>query len=223
MIKNKVKGYKGKGMDGIIARFYDKSAKEHIMEQYKIWVQELVKLIPKKANVLEVASGPGYLSIELVKTGINKITGMDISESFIEISKNNAKEANVQIEFIKGNVSNMQFEDNKFTHIICTSAFKNFSDPLKALKEMHRVLIKGGFVWLSDMRQDVSNLEIDKYVNNMMKLKGFNSLITKLTFKYMLRKRAYTKTGILELASKTSFKVKSFKQNTLEFYLLLQK
>ena len=64
------KGYKGKAMDGFIAGFYDKTANAHIMEQYKIWSLSLKKLIPNDAHLLEVAPGPGYLSIELATKGI---------------------------------------------------------------------------------------------------------------------------------------------------------
>jgi ubiquinone/menaquinone biosynthesis C-methylase UbiE len=217
------KGYKGKGMDGFFARFYDKNARDHLIEQYKIWAQLLEKIIPKGSNLLEIAPCPGYLSIELAKAGIKNITGVDISETFVGISRKNAREANVSIEFIQGNASKMPFEDGQFTHTICTSAFKNFSDPLGALNEMYRVLMPGGMAWLCDMRQDVSNADIDAYVNNMMRLKGLNGLVTKMTFKYMLRKRAYTKEGILAMVSKTPFKVESFKQNVMEFYVTMRK
>ena len=217
------KGYKGKAMDGFIAGFYDKTANAHIMEQYKIWSLSLKKLIPNDAHLLEVAPGPGYLSIELAKGGVNRITGLDISDSFVRIADKNAKQANVRIDFRQGNASTMPFGENEFTHIICTSAFKNFSEPLKALQEMHRVLAPKGIVWLCDMRRDVTNEDIYKYVDDMMKMKGINGLITKMTFKFMLRKRAYTKASILELVSKTPFRVTSFEQNPMEFYLVMEK
>ena len=147
----------------------------------------LKKLIPNDADLLEIAPGPGYLSIELAMSGINRITGLDISESFVRIADRNAKLANLRIDLRQGNASTMPFRENEFTHIICTSAFKNFSEPLKALEEMHRVLIPKGIVWLCDMRGDVTYKDIDKYVDDMMKMTGINGLITKLTFKYMLR------------------------------------
>jgi ubiquinone/menaquinone biosynthesis C-methylase UbiE len=217
------KGYKGKGMDGFIARFYDKTARLHIMEQYKIWALSLKKLIPNDAHLLEVAPGPGYLSIELAKCGISRITGVDISESFVEIAVQNAKKAGVQIDFKQGDASALPFGDGEFSHVICTSAFKNFSAPLDALKEMYRVLASDGIAWLCDMRHDVSDVEIDRYVQDMMKLKGLNSLFTKITFKTMLRKWAYTKDSILDLISKTPFKVISFEQNAMEFYVVMKK
>jgi hypothetical protein len=41
------KGYKGLGMDGFIGRSYNKSVQaQGIMEQYKIWAQNLMENIP---------------------------------------------------------------------------------------------------------------------------------------------------------------------------------
>lgn len=220
---NNVKGQKGFGIDGFFARMYDKTAKNYIMDQYKIWAHELLKVIPQNATLLEIAPGPGYLAIELAKAGIKSIAGLDISESLVEISKKNALNSNVSIDFLLGDASQMQFSDNLFSHIICTSAFKNFSAPLSALNEMYRVLKPRGTLWLCDMRKNVSNSDIDVYTDTMLKLKGFNSLITKITFKYMLRKRAYTKESMLNLVSKTSFKVVKFEQNIMEFYITLAK
>jgi ubiquinone/menaquinone biosynthesis C-methylase UbiE len=220
---NKNKGYKGKGMDGFLARFYDKNARNHIMTQYKIWTQTLLEIIPKDAHLLEVAPGPGYLAIELAKSGIKSISGIDISPSFVEIAKNNAKESNVKIAFISGNVSMMPFENDKFSHIICTSAFKNFSQPLEALNEIYRVLKIDGLFWMSDMRHDITDHVINRYVDNEMCLKGFNNISTKMTFKYMLRKRAYSKESFIELLAHTEFKVIDVKETEMELICLLKK
>jgi 2-polyprenyl-3-methyl-5-hydroxy-6-metoxy-1,4-benzoquinol methylase len=37
-------------------------------------------------NILEVASGQGYLSIELMKMGNYNVTGLDISKTFVQIA-----------------------------------------------------------------------------------------------------------------------------------------
>lgn len=85
---------------------------------------------------MEVAFGPGYLAIELAKLGEYKITGLDISSKFVQISSQKAKQSGVNIEFRQGSVVNMPFPDESFDLIICTSAFKNVPEPLGALKEI---------------------------------------------------------------------------------------
>ena len=49
------------------------------------------------------------------------------------IARENAQRAGADIDFQRGDVSAMPFENATFDFLICTSAFKNFSDPLKAL------------------------------------------------------------------------------------------
>ena len=48
----------------------------------------------------------------------------------------------------------MPFEDNEFDFVLCRAAFKNFSEPVAALREMHRVLKPGGKALIIDLRRD---------------------------------------------------------------------
>lgn len=82
--------------------------------------------------------------------------------------------------------------NDKFDFLICTSSFKNFSEPLKALNEMHRLLKPGTKAWISGLRRDVSNEIIDSFVHDTMKVKGLAGIFMKYTFKHMLKPRALT-------------------------------
>src|SRR3990172_570086 len=216
-----LKGYKGIGMEGFIARWYDKNAREHSMEQYKIWAQKLAARISKGNKILEVAPGPGYLSIELAKRGFLKISGLDISETFVEIAGENAKKAKVQINFMHGDASNMPFEDGTFDNIICTAAFKNFKEPANAIHEMYRVLTLHGVAWIGDMRYEASAEEINEYVDTVMKAKGFNAFIMKSIFKSFLRKRAYTREQFVEFISETRFRDYEIQEVPVGFEIFL--
>ena len=66
---------------------------------------------PVGAKVLEVAPGPGYLSIELARRGFD-VTGMELSSDFVEIEKRNAKAEGVSIDFRQGNASAMPLRDD---------------------------------------------------------------------------------------------------------------
>ena len=80
------KSYKGVAMEGFIARFYAKNTKSN-MQEYKRFAKQVAENVSDSSNVLEVAPGPGYLSIELAKLDNYRITGMDISKTFVEIEK----------------------------------------------------------------------------------------------------------------------------------------
>ncbi len=84
------------------------------------------------------------ISASSFKLGAYQITGLDISKSFVEIARKNAAGSGLQIDFRQGNASAMPFEDETFDFTFCQAAFKNFTEPVKAIAEMYRVLRPGG-------------------------------------------------------------------------------
>ncbi len=50
----------------------------------------------------------------------------------------------------------MPFESETFDFLLCRAAFKNFTEPLQALREMCRVLKPGGRALIIDLRRDTS-------------------------------------------------------------------
>jgi len=185
------KAYKGIGMEGFIARWYA-SATSKNMDEFESLARRVHGEIAPGSLVLEVAPGPGYFAIELAKLGSHKVAGLDISHTFVEIAKRNAESAGVQVDFREGNAAAMPFQSDSFDFLLCRAAFKNFSEPQKAVAEMCRVLKPGGKMILIDLRRDASPEETDREVQRMG-MTGLNSILTKFTFRFMLLKRAYTK------------------------------
>jgi ubiquinone/menaquinone biosynthesis C-methylase UbiE len=222
MCRKVPKGYKGIGMEGPIASWYAKITQKNIND-YKKDAKRVAASIPEGAAILELAPGPGYLSIEFAKLGNYKITGLDISKKFVEIARAKAKEAGVEIDFRHGNASRMPFDDEKFDFIICRAAFKNFAQPIAALDEMHRVLKAGGKAVIIDLRGDVASETMDKHVEEELGLSGINSLLTKWAFKSMLIKRAYTKDEFTGLVSKSRFKKCKIQEDTIGLEVWLEK
>jgi ubiquinone/menaquinone biosynthesis C-methylase UbiE len=167
--------------------------------------QELVKNIPMNGKVLEIAPGPGYFCIELAKLGNFQITGLDISKSFVEIARRNATQAGWKIDFREGNASAMPFQDNTFDFSFCQAAFKNFSEPVKAIAEMHRVLRPGGVGVISDLRRDASAEELERELQGM-DLGPINQFMVRWTFKNMLLKNAYTTDEMRSMVAQTPFR-----------------
>lgn len=98
------KAYKGIGMEGTIARWYAKTTRKDLGE-FKALARRMAEGLPEGARVLEVAPGPGYFAIELAKLGKHRVTGVDISKTFVELARNNAAREGVQIDFQQGNAS----------------------------------------------------------------------------------------------------------------------
>ena len=198
------KGYKGLPMEGLIATWYARNTRSRIEEQRNL-AYRIAERVPARGRVLEVAPGPGYLSIELAKLGKCEVTGLDISETFVKIERQNAAEAGVKVDFNHGDATTMPFDDNSFDFAVCVAAFKNFTQPVLALNEFHRVLKPGGTALIVDLRRDASIKDIDDEVKNM-KLNALNAFFTRFTFRQVLLKNAYTRGEMDALVARTNFK-----------------
>jgi ubiquinone/menaquinone biosynthesis C-methylase UbiE len=189
---------------GGFTKWYDKNTRESRMGEMKSYAKEVASRLKDGSEVLEVAPGPGYMSISLAKMGNYHITGMDISVDFVAICKRNAAEAGVPVDFQQGNVSAMPFADNSFDFIFCSAAFKNFHDPLAALREMHRVLKPGGIALIIDANRNASN---KTRMEAMRKsgMRGFDLWFVALTFRFVLAPGAYTKDSFEKLIRETPF------------------
>lgn len=190
-METQTKGYKGLGMEGGIARWYAKLTRKSLPE-FEQLAQRMAASLPSGARVLEVAPGPGYFSVALAKRGNVEVTGLDVSKTFVEIARNNAREAGVSVDFQQGNASRMPFASDHFDLIVCRAAFKNFSEPVQALAEMRRVLRPGGRAVIIDLRRDTPQEDINRHID-AMKVGAMNAAFTKLTFRFVLLKRAYTR------------------------------
>jgi ubiquinone/menaquinone biosynthesis C-methylase UbiE len=196
------KGYKGLGMNGWMARWYSRT-RSNDMADFRRQAQSAARRLAH-GDVLEIAPGPGFFAIELARIGDYKITGLDISRTFVEIATENAKNAAVDVNFRHGNASAMPFADGSFDLIYCSAAFKNFSEPVAALNEMHRVLRHGGEALIVDLRKDVSLDEINQYIRQSGRT-HFDAWMTKLVFRTLLIKRAYTREQFSQMANQSRF------------------
>jgi ubiquinone/menaquinone biosynthesis C-methylase UbiE len=216
----KQKPYRGMAMEGTIARWYNKSTRNR--GDFVPAANRIANALPNGGDVLEIAPGPGFLAIELAKFKDFHVTGLDISATFVEIARANAKEAGVQIEFRQGDVAAMQFGDERFDFITCHAAFKNFSRPVAALQEMYRVLRPGGKVSIVDMRPDALPEAINAEVKKM-KLSLLSSIFTRLTFKCVLLKTAHSKEELREYVSRSGFGHCIIEETPLGFELKVEK
>jgi ubiquinone/menaquinone biosynthesis C-methylase UbiE len=213
------KGYKGVGMEGLVAAWYARQTGKDI-DEFRNVARRLATHIKPRDRVLEIAPGPGYLAIELAKLTGCRMVGVDISNSFVRIANENAAKAGVDIAFDHGDAADLSLPGNAFDLIVCRAAFKNFARPLAALDEMHRVLKANGTALIIDLRKDFSPQEVKDYVKD----KGaINAALIKLTFNTMLKKRAYTQDGIMQLVSQSQFRSGDLHLNALGFELWLRK
>jgi ubiquinone/menaquinone biosynthesis C-methylase UbiE len=191
------------GMEGPIARWYEQTTRKDMTEFRKLGAR-LRELLPAGGDVLEVAPGPGFLAVELARTGNLRVTALEIGKTFVELARKNAAKAGVAANIVQGNAAQMPFADASFDLLVCRAAFKNFAEPAKALEEMRRVLRPGGRAVIIDLRRDVAMGEIDRYVHSL-RLGPFSRWFTRFTCRFMLLRRAYTVEAMQALIAPIGF------------------
>jgi ubiquinone/menaquinone biosynthesis C-methylase UbiE len=207
---------------GKFARWYDRNSREHRIEELRSYAAEIAAAVKQGDAILEIAPGPGYISIELAKMGRYRITGMDLSADFVEICKANAAREQAAVDFVQGNISAMPFAENQFDYLFCSAAFKNFHDPARALSEMYRVLKPGGKGLIIDMNKNttaaIRRAEIDK-----MRLEGFERLFMAFSFAFILRDGAYRKNDFEEMLDASPFQRWNIAERGISLYVYLFK
>jgi ubiquinone/menaquinone biosynthesis C-methylase UbiE len=201
--KEIARGYKGMGMEGPIATWYAKNGRRNRAD-FERDARRIAAQVPPPARILEVAPGPGYLSVALAQLGGYEVHALDISESFVEIARQEAATAGVEVDIRLGNVAAMPYPDSMFDYIVCRSAFKNFADPVGALDEMHRVLVPGGAAQIQDLLGGATPAAVDAVVDTWGHNPA-NRWLMKWIFHNMLLKRAYTPEAFADMAARSRF------------------
>lgn len=103
-------------------------------------------------NVLDVACGIGIPSLNvapLVAPG-GSVTGVDLAPGMVEYARQRASAIGIRnVSFQEADAENLPFSDNTFDTVICHMGLIHFTDRVKALGEMDRVLKPGGRLAIS--------------------------------------------------------------------------
>lgn len=116
----------------------------------------------ERKTVIEVPITTGNFS----KMIANKydIIGVDLFKYNLNIAENKIKEANpnanyqkVQADILRG----LPFNDNSTERVVCTNLLYALKEPEKALKEIYRILTKGGYAVITNFNSNVLLPEYD--------------------------------------------------------------
>jgi ubiquinone/menaquinone biosynthesis C-methylase UbiE len=97
------------------------------------------------ANALEIGSGTGYFTLNLLGAGIiGKATCTDISPGMLKALRANAKARGLTVETVVADAEKLPFADDTFDLVFGHAVLHHLPDVGAALAEMHRVLQPGG-------------------------------------------------------------------------------
>ncbi|HEY2595032.1 MAG TPA: bifunctional demethylmenaquinone methyltransferase/2-methoxy-6-polyprenyl-1,4-benzoquinol methylase UbiE [Chloroflexota bacterium] len=93
---------------------------------------------PAGGDVLDVACGTGLLTLELRRRvgSEGRVVGLDFSDRMLAV----ARAADPSIDWVRGDATDLPFEDASFDAATIAFGLRNLADPQKGLAEMRRVV-----------------------------------------------------------------------------------
>ncbi len=93
-------------------------------------------------SALDVACGSGKLTFELARIAgpAGRVVGLDFSARMLEVARHD----HPSLEFIEGDALSLPFDDASFDASTIAFGLRNLADPVRGLREMLRVVRRGG-------------------------------------------------------------------------------
>jgi len=148
---------KVRNMFADIADDYDKINSILSFGVHSAWRKKTVEMSGAKPGdqILDCATGTGDLAFEFKKrvghTG--NVTGTDFCREMIEQAPAKADKKQLVVKFEVADAMDLPYEDNSFNVASIAFGIRNVDDPLQCLKEMARVVKKGGRVVILEFGQ----------------------------------------------------------------------
>ncbi len=100
--------------------------------------------------MLDVGCGLGGKTVAYGEAGASTVIGTDIVPHYIEASRGYASERipHVTTGFFTSDAAALPLADSSFDTVVANDAMEHFSEPARALAEMHRVARPGGAIWI---------------------------------------------------------------------------
>ena len=208
----------------IFATIYDKAAKMVIDSYFGPVADEVLSSVGK-ARLLDLGTGPGYLPIEIAKRSpLITIDAIDLGHKLIRMARQNALSAGVsdRITFEVGNAAKLRFENNTYDMAISTGMLHMLKNPLRVLRECHRVLKPGGTAWIYDPAQVSAKIDKSKWKRS---LTVFETYVYKLFLWYALVNPPHTfdKKQMIDLIAASPFQHREIEEIKGEIKARLRK
>ena len=107
----------------------------------------------KDKKILDIACGVGYGSKMFLEHNAKSVIGCDLSNESLDYAKEHFSGKN--IEFYKKDIRSLDFPDETFDCIVSFETLEHVKEQEIVLRELNRVLKKGGMLIISTPNKDV--------------------------------------------------------------------
>lgn len=174
-----------------IAPKYDLLNHLFTMNQDKRWRKEIIKYLKTKSrnygNVLDIASGTGDLTLELLNLNPKKVFSCDISEKMLEIQRKKIKSDKLKIDV--ADVKSLPYDNSSIDLVTIGFGIRNFESLEDSLKEIRRVLGDDGILVILGMfsRKKKKDDIFDIYFNKLMPKVGKKISKSSTAYDYLFK------------------------------------
>ena len=128
-----------------VARRYDLANAVLSLGQDRHWRRVTADAAePAGADVLDVASGPGEVAIELLRRGARHVVAADLSLGMLQEGVRRHPDADrIGLSFVAADATRLPFADDSFDAVTISFGLRNVVEPQQALDEFARVARPG--------------------------------------------------------------------------------
>jgi SAM-dependent methyltransferase len=153
----------------IAYRLYNRIGLEHL--------KRLLVEVSRDVKILDAGGGTGRKAIPLAEEGFECITILDHAPEWLRLAEEKAAAAGVldRLQMVVGDVCDMpQVKDESFDHVFAMGGVVSYSgDPVAAIREMSRVLKRGGRLIADGIHGRLGSLHLLSRMGYLERLEGF--------------------------------------------------
>ncbi|ALM75394.1 hypothetical protein TBCH5v1_1477 [Thermococcus barophilus] len=210
-------------VDDYMYFYSEKLTEERTQREVEFLVKALELEEPKR--ILDLACGFGRHAIQLAELG-HEVIGVDIMDGFLEIARKTAEERGVSVKFMKGDMRELDFENEFDIVLLLFTSFGYFSDEenFKVLENVHRALKPSGLFVLDVPNRDfvVKHLSpcsvLEKGDDLMIDMSSFDVFTGRMHVRRIIIRnnqrrvveyslRIYTYTELIEILKRVGFEI----------------
>ncbi len=141
----------------------------NFIDRRRYFLFSFIKELPQNTKVLDWGCGTGYLVLPLKKECNIDAYGCDAAQYPLDVLKEYAKEKRIKINLKQCDEYELPYPDEFFDGIISADVFGHVSHSENSVKELYRILKKGGIIAIQSESVHYKDRYFYKKIMNILK------------------------------------------------------
>lgn len=184
----------------LISREYNAISKgKFYVEALKLFLKPL--MVKRGFTVLDVGCGTGATTVQLAKSvgKAGKVYAVDVSEKMLKIARKNLKTFSHRVIFQLRDAADLRYRDNTFDTVVASGVVYWLEEPEVGMREMVRVLKKGGKIGISAPTSNLTKEKVERLVQVFQRNWNQPSVLMKCLCPDIGKSSVYSKSDLRRL------------------------